>query len=126
MTADYINEKIIQQAKAVNGNLKYGPASYKLLIIVGVESMEPATAKAIQDLAKQGIKIVFADRYPDRSPSYWEKEKNDQLVKQFIQQTIQYRQVSLKKLPLKSDQFTSWAEELINDHQISSGIKISK
>jgi len=79
-SCDYTCESIIQKSKAANGLLTYGNRSYNTLILLEVETMQPATAKALANFAAKGGKIIFVGKEPHKSPGLVNHSKNDKAV----------------------------------------------
>jgi hypothetical protein len=66
---DYVTENIIQQATIADGMLTYGTRNYKTLILVDVDSLLPATEKAIKQFTDAGGKLVCIEKVPSQSPT---------------------------------------------------------
>ncbi|MDQ2862181.1 MAG: hypothetical protein M3R50_00775, partial [Bacteroidota bacterium] len=66
---DYVTESIIQQATIGNGTLTYGTRSYKTLMLIDVDSLLPATAKAIKKFTDAGGKLICIEKAPHQSPT---------------------------------------------------------
>ena len=64
---DYLSEDIIIQSKIRNGQLVYGNRAYKAVLMPEVESIKPATAKALSKFADAGGKIIFIGKAPHLS-----------------------------------------------------------
>jgi hypothetical protein len=77
---DYTSEEIIIKSVAENGFLKYGNRKYHTLILLEVESMTPATAKALSGFVRKGGKLIFVGKEPYKSPGLKNHEKNDRQV----------------------------------------------
>ncbi len=125
VTADYINEGVIQRASAEKGIMKSEKAGYQLVIVSGARSMEAETAEAIKLLAEKGVKFLFVDHMPSEAPSYFEKEKNDRTVKEFMESALRYENVSIINAPKDAATVTSWTGEVSRDMDIESGVAIS-
>lgn len=82
-TADYVSEKVVQEASADGGRLKMGMQSYDLLIVASARTLEPATAEAMAKLARDG-KIAFIEMLPDRAGSLTDAAANDARVQAAI------------------------------------------
>ncbi|MDR1859360.1 MAG: glycoside hydrolase family 2 [Bacteroidales bacterium] len=81
---DYTCESIIQKSKAENGALKYGTRSYNTLLLLEVETIQPATAKALAKFVAKGGKLVFVAKEPYKSPGLVNHVKNDKAVAKTI------------------------------------------
>lgn len=125
VSADYINEGVIQRASANKGILKSEEASYQLVIVSGAKSMEPKTAKAIHDLAEKGVNFLFIDHMPSEAPSYFEKDKNDLVVEENMQASIILDNVSITNAPEEAALVTSWAAKVTRDMDLKIGIEVT-
>ncbi len=125
ISADYINEGVIQRASAEKGILKSEKARYQLVIVSGATSLEPETAGAIKVLAEKGIKFLFIDHQPSEAPSYFEKEKNDQLVRENMQVSLTFENVSIIDAPKDAAAITSWTGDVARDMGIKTGVSVS-
>jgi hypothetical protein len=83
-SCDYTSEAIIQQSVVENGFLKYGKRKYHTLILLEVETMEPATASALANFVKKGGKVIFVGKEPHKSSGLKNYQKNDKKVAQTI------------------------------------------
>jgi hypothetical protein len=83
-SCDYTSETVIQQSVVENGFLKYNSRKYHTLILLEVETMEPATASALADFVKKGGKVIFVGKEPYKSPGLKNYRKNDKKVAQTV------------------------------------------
>ncbi|MDR1454639.1 MAG: hypothetical protein LBJ01_03210, partial [Tannerella sp.] len=83
-SCDYTSEAIIQKSIVENGFLKYGKRKYNTLILIEVETMEPATASALANFVKKGGKIIFVGKEPFKSSGLKNYRSNDKKVAQTI------------------------------------------
>jgi hypothetical protein len=81
---DYIDEKVLQNSRFSNGKLYYGPRSYKVLLLLEVETIEPQTAKALQKFVENGGLVLFIEREPHKAPGLENHKKGDRIVKETI------------------------------------------
>ena len=77
---DYISEKIILQATAENGTFRFKSRTYRTLLLIEVETMQPETARAIEKIAKAGCKVIFVGKAPHLSPGLAGYGKDDNEV----------------------------------------------
>jgi hypothetical protein len=77
---DYTCESIIQKSRVDNGFLTYGKCKYNTLILLEVETMQPATAKALAKFVASGGKLIFVAKEPYKSPGLVGYKKNDKEV----------------------------------------------
>jgi hypothetical protein len=83
-SCDYIDEKIIRDAKKEKGLINYGPMSYQAMILCNVRSVEPQTAEAVAEFVESGGKVVLTGSVPGRSLSYPNSGANDNIVKKIF------------------------------------------
>jgi len=83
-SCDYTSEAIIQQSISADGFLKYNHRAYHTLILLEVESMQPATAEALAVFVKNGGKALFVGKEPYKSPGLKDHLTNDEKVRQTI------------------------------------------
>ncbi|WP_198006087.1 glycosyl hydrolase [Glaciecola sp. HTCC2999] len=131
--SNYLNEQLIQQAKVKDGLLHIGQMHYQLLLIAGVNTMHPQTGKAIDNITKQGIKVVFIDKLPSRSPGLQNAKQNDLSVKQAITAAIAGKNARLALLPESVTQglqnsdpqpLTLWLQQAVLSESITSPVNI--
>ncbi|WP_372772706.1 glycosyl hydrolase [Mangrovibacterium sp.] len=124
VAADYINEGVLQRATAEGTELKSEKAVYKLVIVSSANAILPATAKAIYELAKQGVKFLFVDQLPSETPSYFEKEKGDQEVRSVMSKALALENVVVQNAPEKGESVTRWASGVKAEFNLQVGITI--
>ncbi len=81
-SADYITESILQQGKAGDGTFSFGPMAYEAILLAGVESLDPSTARALRDFAESGGKLIIVDGAPRRSLSMQDAGAGDAVVRE--------------------------------------------
>jgi hypothetical protein len=82
--ADFVSERVLQQARFADGKLWIGKRGYELLILEDVESLEPATALALQRSIEAGGRIAVIGTRPSRSPGLAHAAERDASVQQAI------------------------------------------
>jgi hypothetical protein len=83
-SCDYTSEEIIAKSVSDNGFLKYGNRKYHTLILLEVETMMPATAKALSAFVGKGGKLIFVGKEPHKSPGLKNHSKNDRQVASIV------------------------------------------
>ena len=81
---DYIDEEVVQKASFSDGKLNYGSRSYKVLMLLKVETIAPATAVALQKFVQNGGTVFFVEADPFKSPGLHNYEQGDQQVAETI------------------------------------------
>ncbi|MEO6005315.1 MAG: glycosyl hydrolase [Opitutus sp.] len=77
---DYVSEEILTRGKKSDGQLRFGPCAYDVLVLEDVTSMEPAAAAALADFAASGGQVVFIGAAPVRSPGLLNAVQKDAQV----------------------------------------------
>ncbi|MDR2472908.1 MAG: glycoside hydrolase family 2, partial [Tannerella sp.] len=77
---DYTCESIIRNSAFKDGNMIYGQRKYNTLILIEVETMQPATALAIAKFVKAGGKLICIAKEPYKSSGLVGSAKNDKTV----------------------------------------------
>lgn len=128
ITADYINESLLQNAAFDKGSLVLGQMKYKLLILTDVESISPETAKRMIDYVKAGGKIVFTDRIPSRSPSLLNAARQDRQVQMLMKNIVQKNpgHVYLVKSPQHENDLVSWTKEVVMKVGLEPAVTITE
>lgn len=85
---DYLHSAVINNAIVKDGRIVCGEMSYKVLLIVDMESIEPATAESLQSLTEQGGMVIFVNQVPSRAPGLADAETQDARVKNAIEKTL--------------------------------------
>lgn len=78
--ADFISERVLEQATFGDGALRFGPRSYRVLVLEEVNAMEPSAAAALARFAEAGGTIVFIGRPPQHAPGRHEAAARDAAV----------------------------------------------
>ena len=64
---DFVSENIIQQSKVRNGQLTFGPRSYKTILLIEVSSLAPETAQMLSEFVEKGGRIICIGEAPHQS-----------------------------------------------------------
>jgi hypothetical protein len=81
---DFVSEGVLCAARVEQGRLLYGPRSYDTLLLMDVESLEPATALAVARMGAAGVRVVFVGRAPDRAPGLKDAALADRQVREAV------------------------------------------
>jgi len=124
-TCDYLHEDVIQNAEMTSGELRYGPMSYKVLLVVDMESMRPATARALEEFAVHGGKLVFVDRLPERSPGLVSASVHDRQVGRAIESALQSGAVQVAA-PEPGEPLRNWVKNTLRKAGYKPAMSIAK
>ena len=109
-SADYVNRTVLEKATFEGGKLRFGPMAYEALIVASVETLEPATARALERYAQAGGKIVFVGHPPHRSASLRGARENDRIVKETLAATREARSDRVFQVPEpQANELLPWA-----------------
>lgn len=87
---DYVSEQVLQHATSSKGNLIFNTRSYHTLVLIEVETIHTETAKAIQQFAAAGGKVIFIGKTPHLSSGltgYKQKSKEIEGISNSILKT---------------------------------------
>ncbi|MDR2765264.1 MAG: hypothetical protein LBB90_09585, partial [Tannerella sp.] len=118
-SCDYTSEAIIQQSVVENGFLKYKSRKYHTLILLEVETMEPATAAALAGFVKKGGKVIFVGKEPFKSSGLKNYRKNDKKVAQTITDMKRANPTNVFTVNAPGDDVVAW----FRDVQQQCGVK---
>ncbi len=127
ITADYVNETMIQNAAIEDGELGLGEMKYQMLVLTDVKSILPATAKLISEYAANGGKVVFVNTLPGRSPSMVNAVEDDAKVEELIRQAVDHRSGAVRvDGPGSEDELISWTSRLLETMKVDPSVRISQ
>lgn len=82
---DYISDKYIMSSTVENGLIKtVGGTTYKALVMPATRFLSLETAKKLTELARQGAKIIFVEKYPEAVPGLKNYIKREKSLKKII------------------------------------------
>lgn len=120
---DYVTEYILQKATFQGGRLTFGPRQYKALLVVGVESMQPDTAMALQRYADAGGRIIFIEKYPHKAPGFYEHAAADKQVQDIIGSIKNKKNVVLHPAPTRDRPIIDWYKEIQEKYGLQPYLK---
>jgi hypothetical protein len=123
---DYLHENVIQHAEVRDGKLGYGPMTYQLLVVTEMESMQPETAEAIQRFAEAGVRVVYVNTAPQRSPGLANAETNDKRVREATAHAIKAGALIMSppEAGAKGAALRSWVAALMERAACKPALKI--
>ncbi len=127
ITADYVNETMIQNAEIEDGELGLGEMNYQMLVLTDVKSILPATAKRISEYAAKGGKVVFVNRLPARSPSMVNAVEDDAKVEELIKRAVDHQSGAVRvDEPGSEDELISWTSLLLETMKVDPPVRITQ
>lgn len=85
---DYVSEKVICQSSVAGGRLRFGSRSYKTLLLMEVESLEPRTAARIADFVAAGGRVIAIGKVPHKGLGFRDAAAKDARVKAIIDRVV--------------------------------------
>jgi hypothetical protein len=133
-TADYINEKILQDAVYDDGKLHCGPNTYDVIIIPDVYSIEFPAVRILRFYAKAGGsprgeagKIIFVGRSPETSTGFKDLVKRGvpvSITMDYIRQNDPNLVVFIPAPVKDKDNLVSWTADLMKKINVTPQVKI--
>lgn len=78
-TFDYVSDKMIEDARAKDGQIQFEGGNYKTIVIPKSTYMPEQTLKKLQQLAKAGAHIIFQDKLPKTIPGFYNNKERDKV-----------------------------------------------
>lgn len=123
--ADYVTEKIIQEAKLEKGKLCYGPKKYGVLFLPEVKSMFPDTMAKLYEFVRMGGKIFSVECLPEKSLGLNNYKENDKKVKDWTDKLRGYSD-RFVLIPKPADlRYLEWYTDLQSQYQLPHYMNIS-
>lgn len=124
--ADYVTEKIIQDAKIESGKLCYGPKKYGTLFLPEVKSIFPKTAEKLYEFVSGGGKIFTIECMPEKSLGLKDYKERDKEVKEWIEKLRAYPDRFIL-IPKPADlRYLEWYSELQKRYDLPHYMEISQ
>jgi hypothetical protein len=109
---DYVSEKVLQESTSSDGYIRYKSRNYSTLILLEVETMLPETAKALEQFAESGGKIIFIEKTPFQSPGFMDSTNNDAKVNGIIEKLLTNHKDKVGIHPAPEENMISWFKNL--------------
>lgn len=123
---DYINETILIKSTFTNGELHYGPRSYKTLMMLEMESISPAATEAIKKFAAAGGRIIFIGKYPVKTFGLINHQKEDELVASAIQSLKKAYPKNIISYPAPNQNILAWYTKMQAELNIKPYVRFNK
>ena len=122
---DYVSEKIIRESECRGGHLYYGPRKYRCIFLIETESIEPATARNLQDFVGRGGRVFCIEKYPAKAASWKEDGQQDEEVRKWVTKMKEYpaRFVLLDK---PADHFIEWYKKIQEQYRLEPYVQLDK
>ncbi len=126
---DYINGKLLQDAKLEDGKLIIGRMQYEALLICDVETMDAETASRLEELILQGARIIVIGQKPKRAPAMLGALKQNGIVINSIENALKAGLLTAPapedNLKQSKNELMKWAGELMNNSGLKPNLYIS-
>lgn len=124
---DYISEHVIQQARVKKGELQFGPRSYKTLLLMEVESMDPETALMLECFVRSGGRVLCIGKIPYQSVGFVDYKNRSARVKATIDRICEkYPQRFVLIDSPAGDSLTEWYAGVQQKYNLTPYVKIDK
>lgn len=123
---DYVSEHIIQQATVRNGMLVFGPRSYKTLMLMEIESLDPKTAAMIETFIAKGGRVICIGKTPVQSVGFKDAERRNGEVKRIIDRIEKKYADRFIKIAAPVGPMTAWYQGVQQRLQLTPYVKIDK
>ena len=123
--ADYMSDKVIQNAIVKNGKICIGAQCYNLLMVTDVETVEPATAKIFKKLAAAGAKLLFVGKKPHRSPGFQNSAHHDQMVQDCMRDVFNRTKTITFAPSPEEGKLLEWVQTTLPATGVEPAVKLS-
>jgi hypothetical protein len=125
-SAEYLNEKVIQNAKVDQGLIEFGPMKFWALMLANVRSLAPETAEKIKEYVENGGFLLVLDQWPERSPGLQHADQHDQFVNEAFQdlKSSYPKQVFFEPSPPYQEELNAWTYGLLDKLPIKPDVLI--
>lgn len=124
--ADYVTEKIIQEAKIEKGKLCYGPKKYGILFLPEVKSMFPDTLAKLYEFVRGGGKIFAIECLPEKSLGLHNYKENDKKVSAWTDKLRAYSDRFVLTPKPDDLRYLEWYTGLQQKYQLPHYLEISR
>jgi hypothetical protein len=122
---DLVSEKIIQDSDMRDSLMNFGPRKYKIIFLIEVESLEPATARKLFEFVEKGGRVFCIKHAPYKSLGWNRHLKNDEEVMKCMNKLKDYADRFIL-LENPKDHFIEWYRDIQDKFEIKPYAKISQ
>ncbi len=79
---DFISDKALKNLCVENGVIKSGDQTYKTIVVANVDQLPVSTYETLNNLIKNGAKVVFENNIPQDVPGYFKVAESQQKAKE--------------------------------------------
>ena len=106
--------------------MKYNHRAYHTLILLDVETMQPATAEVLATFVKTGGKVIFVGKEPYKSPGLIDHRTNDEKVRQAIAAMKENHAARIFTVEVPTDDVEGWFRNIQQQCSIKPYMNIDK
>lgn len=122
---DYVSEKVICQSSVAGGRLRFGSRSYKTLLLMEVESLEPRTAARIADFVAAGGRVIAIGKVPHKGLGFRDAAAKDARVKAIIDRVVATWPDRFVRVDAPQGDMLGWYRTLQAEYGLTPYAKIS-
>lgn len=122
---DYVSEGVIRDSKAERGGMVFGNRFYHTLFLARVESIEPATARKLVELAAAGLRIFCIDTFPSKAPGWKDAAPRDAEVQQWMEK-LKAMTYQCFQIAAPSRAYLNWFSGLCADAGIKTYLEMDQ
>lgn len=122
---DYVSEKVICQSSVAGGRLRFGSRSYKTLLLMEVESLEPRTAARIADFVAAGGRVIAIGKVPHKGLGFCDAAAKDARVKAIIDRVVATWPDRFVRVDAPQGDMLGWYRTLQAEYGLTPYAKIS-
>jgi hypothetical protein len=123
---DYVSEKILRESTFGNGLFQFGSRSYSTLILLEVETMLPETAKVLENFAEAGVKIIFIEKTPFRSPEFKDHQEKDVKVKSIMEKILRIHSGRIGIHAAPEGDMIAWFKDISSKFDLKPYLEIAQ
>ncbi|WP_153800385.1 glycosyl hydrolase [Foetidibacter luteolus] len=123
---DYTSEHILQQSTISNGKLQYNSRSYHTLILIEVETLEPATAEKLKQFADAGGKIIFIAKTPHISSGLLKADAKGKKIADISRQILSRHKKTTAVVAAPGSDMIAWFTAIQQQFALKPYLRIDK
>ncbi|AHF14307.1 glycosyl hydrolase [Niabella soli] len=112
---DYITESVLNRSHFNNPGLQFGSRKYKLLLLLEVASIAPATAASLEQFVKAGGRVIFVGKDPHQTYGKLRHQPKDEAVATAIQKLKRDYPRQVISYPAPTAVIGRWFEKMKRD-----------
>lgn len=122
--SDFVSERVLQDARIVEGRLTYGPQSYELIVVEHATSLEPDTAEVLVNFVARGGRVLFVGQPPVEAPGLRDAARQGARVSAALASLAAQRngRVHVVEAPDESQGYPGLVR-WVQRHMVATGIK---